>query len=324
MRSDPKSGNDGGECITFAHLSDPHLTSPEGAGFGELCNKRALSYLSWRRRRRFLHDPAVLERLVADLGTSGPTHLAITGDLTNLGLPGECREAHEWLQSLAPPQRISLVPGNHDRLIDAAWEDTVGLWSAFMESDPGVAPSGTPTAYPSLKIRGPVAFIGLCSAVPTPPLLATGRLGREQLRRLAEVLENTGHNGLFRAVLIHHPPVPGAYKWRKRLVDAESAADVIRTHGAELVLHGHTHRIIRNSLRGPDGRSIPVVGLASASSTETSPERASRYSLWTVTIGSDGSRSLTHRSRRHDSESGAYVECSDWNPLEDSQSHLSR
>jgi len=315
MRSDPKSADDSEECVTFAHLSDPHLTLPEGARMGELCNKRALSYLSWRRHRRFLHDPAVLERLVADLGTSGATHLAITGDLTNLGLPSECREARDWLERLAPPDRISLVPGNHDRLIEADWEDTVGLWSAFMKSDPGVDRVGTDATYPSLRIRGRVAFIGLCSAVPTPPLLATGRLGEDQLRRLTEVLETTGRRGLFRVVLIHHPPVPGAYKWRKRLIDAEATATVIGAHGAELVLHGHTHRIVRNNLRGPDGRSIPVVGLASASSTETSEQRASRYSLWTVTTGSGGSWSLTHRSRRRDPASNAYVECQDWDPL---------
>lgn len=317
MPSDPTTAVGVGESFTFAHLTDAHLTAPEGAALGELCNKRALSYLSWRRRRRFLHDPAVLGRLVTDLRTAGPDHLAITGDLTNLGLPAECRAALGWLERLAPAEQISLVPGNHDCLVDAAWEDTVGLWSAFMDSDANLEPPRGPTGFPCLRVRGPVAFIGLSSAVPTPPLLATGRLGEAQLLRLAGLLDATRRLGLFRVILIHHPPVPGAYKRRKRLLDAEAAAAVIRTHGAGLVLHGHTHRIIRNRLDGPDGQVVPVVGLASASSTETSPGRASRYSLWTVSPRADGSFALAHRSRRHEPDTGAYVECSDWDPLAD-------
>ena len=37
---------------------------------------------------------------------------------------------------------------------------------------------------PTLRRRGPVALIGLSSAVPTPPFMATGTLGRAQLEAL--------------------------------------------------------------------------------------------------------------------------------------------
>jgi 3',5'-cyclic AMP phosphodiesterase CpdA len=315
MPGDPTSPVGVGESFSFAHLTDAHLTSPDGAVLGELCNKRALSYLSWRRRRRFLHDPEMLDRLVTDLGASGAEHLAITGDLTNLGLPAECSAALHWLRQLAPKTKVSLVPGNHDRLVDGAWDETIGLWSDFMASDRGDSAGVGSAGFPTLRVRGPVAFIGLSSAVPTPPLLATGRLGDDQLRRLAGLLQATGQQGLFRVILIHHPPVPGAYKWRKRLVDAEAAAALIRAHGADLVLHGHTHRIIRNRLFGPGGKVVPVSGMASASSTEASPARASRYSLWTVLGQEDGGFRLTHRSRRYDANADAFVEGSDWDPL---------
>ena len=315
MPSDPKPAVGAGESFTFAHLTDAHMTSPEGAALGQLCNKRWLSYLSWRKRRRFLHDPAILERLIADLRNQRVGHMAITGDLTNLGLPSECEAASGWLEGLGPADRVSVIPGNHDRLVKAAWNETVGLWSARMNSDSGSGSVAGPAGFPVLRVRGPVAFIGLLSAVPTPPFLATGHLGHEQLRRLADVLRATGRRGLCRVVLIHHPPVPGAYKWRKRLTDAAAAEAVVRAHGAELVLHGHTHRITANRLTGPSGEGIPVVGLASASSTEASVTRASRYSLWTVSSRPDGSFRLMHRSRRHDAATGAYAECSDWDPL---------
>jgi 3',5'-cyclic AMP phosphodiesterase CpdA len=313
MANDSNADHDSGHSLTFAHITDAHLTSPRGARWQELCNKRLLSYLSWRRHRRQVHDSGVLATLMADLEDRGVDHIAITGDLTHLGLSQECRQALEWLTALADPNRISLIPGNHDRLVDAAWADTVGLWRPFMVSDQ--PESRRDHDFPSLRIRGPVAFIGLSSAVPTAPFLATGKLGRRQRQELERLLTTTGLQGLFRVVLIHHPPLPGAYKWRKRLVDSEAVSAVIRKAGAELVLHGHTHRLARHILTGADGAAIPVAGLASASARESSSERAARYSIWSVRREADGVFSLSHRSRRYDAGSGDIRECEDWNPL---------
>ena len=58
------------------------------------------------------------------------------------------------------------------------------------------------------------------TATPSAPFMATGSLGGRQLQRLADLLRDTGRQGLFRVVLLHHPPVPGEEKWRKRLTDA--------------------------------------------------------------------------------------------------------
>lgn len=301
--------------LTFAHLTDVHLTSPMGFPVREICNKRLLSYLSWKRHRRKIHDPRVLAVLTADLKASGAEHIAITGDLTHLGLSAECREALGWLRDLDLAERVSLIPGNHDRLIDAAWSDTVGLWRDFMTSDAGGG--GAEDDFPFLRVRGPVAFIGLSSAVPTPPLMATGRLGAPQRDRLGQLLQETRQRDLFRVVLIHHPPIPGSYKWRKRLADDRPTAAVISEFGAELVLHGHTHRIVRQRLAGPGGSEIPVVGLASASSSQTSRDRTARYSLWRVDRGQDGTFQVSHRGRRYEHESASVVEDDTWNPLSD-------
>ena len=42
--------------------------------------------------------------------------------------------------------------------------------------------------FPFVRRRGPLALIGLSTAVPTPPFMATGRLGEAQLARLGETL----------------------------------------------------------------------------------------------------------------------------------------
>ncbi len=57
-----------------------------------------------------------------------------------------------------------------------------------------------------------MALIGLCSAVPTPPFVASGRLGREQLDAFEGELRALSNEGLARVVLIHHPPLPGQHR----------------------------------------------------------------------------------------------------------------
>ena len=45
----------------------------------------------------------------------------------------------------------------------------------------GAAHAGHDEAFPFVRMLGPVALIGINSAVPTPPLVASGRLGAAQL-----------------------------------------------------------------------------------------------------------------------------------------------
>ena len=266
-------------AVAFAHLSDLHLSAPSALTGREWLSKRALSLLSWQRKRRHEHRPEVLAALRADLAADPPEQILISGDLTQLGQPGECTQGRRWLEALGSPERIGLVPGNHDCLIAAPWAATLGQWQPWLAGD--ATPATDPAPFPSLRRRGAVAFVGLSSAVPTAPLRATGRLGAAQLDRFEELLTQTGRLGLFRVVYLHHSPVPGADRWRKRLVDAPALAAVIARSGAELVLHGHHHRSRDAWLDGPLGR-IPVHGVASASALGVHGEAAgySRYRLW--------------------------------------------
>ena len=59
-------------------------------------------------------------------------------------------------------------------------------------------------------------LIGLSTAVPTAPFLATGHLGREQIVMLAAALERYGREGLFRVVMVHHPPISKPARHFKR------------------------------------------------------------------------------------------------------------
>jgi 3',5'-cyclic AMP phosphodiesterase CpdA len=263
----------------LAHLSDPHLSVPGSLGVHDWLGKRALGYLSWRRRRRFEHRAEVLAALGADLARDPPEQILVTGDLTQLGTPGEFIQGRRWLETLGPPQRVGLVPGNHDCTRSEPWAGTLAHWQPYLDGD---GPRAGPT-FPSLRRRGGLALIGLSSAVPTPPLLATGRVGETQLRELESLLAAAGRQGLFRVVYLHHSPVPGQDPWRKRLVDAPAVAGVIARAGAELVLHGHRHRIRAATLES-QGRRIPVHGTASASALGRHGE-AGGYSRYLVLPG---------------------------------------
>jgi len=271
--------------LTFAQLSDPHLSSLEEVRWRDLASKRLLGYLSWRKRRRAEHRSEVLDSMQRDLEIKRPEHLVITGDLTHIGLPDEFREARGWLESLGEPRDVTVIPGNHDAYVDAPWANSFACWEPWMVSDGAPVTAGKTgsfdTVFPSLRVRGPVAFIGLSSATPSAPLMATGRIGARQLERLEALLETTGRQGLFRVVLLHHPPVPGEEKWRKRLTDAGRLCQVIARCGAELVLHGHRHRAVQSRIEIP-GTHVPVFGIPSASSIGHKPGRAAQYYLYRV------------------------------------------
>jgi 3',5'-cyclic AMP phosphodiesterase CpdA len=241
----------------LAHLSDPHLPPPAyRTGWRDWASKRLLSRIAWRRKRRH-HRPDVLAALVADVQAQAPDHVAVTGDLTNFSTPEEFAAAQAWLARLFPAEALTVSPGNHDSLVGRAGLERFAPWQAWLGDDPA-------QEFPKVRIRGPVALVNLCSAVPTAPHLAQGRLGEAQIARLGSVLAELGADRLYRLVMIHHPITPGVVSGRKALVDAEALREVLRRAGAELVIHGHAHEAPTRTTPGPDG-PIPVLGVPSAS-----------------------------------------------------------
>jgi 3',5'-cyclic AMP phosphodiesterase CpdA len=295
-------------ALTFAQLSDPHLSSPDGVRWRDLTNKRLLGYLSWHRRRRAEHRSEVLEALRRDLLGIRPGHTVITGDLTQIALPEEFRQARDWLDSLGSPSEVTVVPGNHDAYVPVSWAQGLSRWQPYLVSDEAPRDRRADPAesiFPSLRVRGPVAFIGLCSARPSAPLLATGRLGERQLASLERLLEQTRGQGLFRVVLLHHPPVPGEERWRKRLTDAVRLCAVIARQGAELVLHGHRHRSVQSRIEIP-GTHVAVFGIPSASSIGLKTGRMAQYHLYSVQA-SDSAWALELEVRGYSAETDRFV-----------------
>ncbi len=216
--------------FVLAHLSDPHLGPLPRPRLAEFAGKRAAGFFNWRRKRHRIHRADVLTRVTADLKTQAADHIAVTGDLVNISLAAEYAPARAWLTSLGPPRDVTLVPGNHDIYVRAAAAYPQLHWGDYMRGD-----DAAETSFPFVRRRGPLALIGLSTAVPTAAFLATGRLGREQIGLLSELLDR--HREFFRVVLIHHPPISKPARHLKRLVDGPDFRAVLARQGAELVIH---------------------------------------------------------------------------------------
>ena len=286
----------------LAHLSDPHLGSLPRPRLSELAGKRALGFFNWHRKRRALHQEDVLAELIADMRSFEPDHLAITGDLINLSLEKEFEPARAWLEALGTPHDVTVVPGNHDAYVGATASHSGKHWGEFMTNDAVQVLVGQEITYPFVRRRGSIVLIGLSTAVPTLPFMATGELGSEQIARFARTLAGLKQEGLFRAVLIHHPPKSSPGQRFRRLLDARRFRAVLAEHGADLVLHGHNHVHSLVWLDGPKGR-IPAFGVPSASSPPHSRHDTAGYNIYEID-GAPGAWQCTAilRSLRADGE----------------------
>jgi 3',5'-cyclic AMP phosphodiesterase CpdA len=289
----------------LAHISDPHLGPLPPVSPRELMNKRFFGWLSWVRRRRSLHLPAVLGALAEDLKVLAADHIVVTGDLTNIALPGEFSQVAEWLGTLGSPANISVIPGNHDAYVAVPWAHSLAKWQPFMAGEDGEAGDG-PESFPYVRYRGPLAIVGLSSAQPTPLFQAHGTLGAAQLARLGPLLRRLGQEGRFRVVMLHHPPSLEGIARRKRLVDAAAFRQVIAEAGAELVLHGHDHTFGREVIEGRDG-PVPVLGIPSASAAASGKKPLAHYQLYSIAKGGNG-WDVEVMARGYDPASGRFME----------------
>ena len=262
--------------MIIAHISDIHLPTTRPR-LQELVGKRFLAFLSWHHKRKKIHRPEVTQALLKDMRAQQPDHICVTGDVVNASFKSEFEQAMKWLEDLAPPKHISFVPGNHDALVKSAEQQKGRYFWRWAESD------DHSNKLPYIQRKGKVAFIGLDSAVATLPFLAQGELGEEQLARLAACLQQTKDEGLYRVVLIHHPPLPGMASWRKGLRDAAQLEVVLQECGADVVLHGHNHCPMQKTLETVDGATY-IYGVGSGSMAHGhGKKKAAHYQVLRIT-----------------------------------------
>ena len=286
------------DSIRFAHLSDWHATTLAGAGLALLRGKRVSGWASWGLNRRRQHDVAILEAAFEDVRSLGVDRILVTGDLTHVSLESEFKLAAQQLAALGPPEDVFLIPGNHDCYVSVPASVSWDHWAAYLAGDelssldpelaeclsapPGKGLAPRHEDYPTLRISGGLATIGLCSSIPTPIFRAGGRLGQRQLERLERLLVLLGDRGFCRVVMIHHPVAAKGEPSRRALWDGEALRGVLARAGAELVLHGHKHRRRINRVPGPRSE-IPIIGVPSSSEVGSKPDKMAQYHVYTAT-----------------------------------------
>ena len=218
----------------------------------------------------------VLAALISDLREQAPDHIAWTVAACNLGIAIEWVSSNLLLDGLSDPETVTFVPGNHDAYVQ---KSLAGLLKAVDPYAVGDDPS--PPRFPFVRRRGPVAIVGLSSAVPTAPFVASGEMGRTQRKHAEELLISLAKEPLFRLVLIHHPPHVGGAPAGRNLTDAEKFEAMIRNAGADLIIHGHNHVGSVAHVEGPDGW-VPVIGAPSASARGGALTHRAGYHLYTI------------------------------------------
>jgi hypothetical protein len=121
--------------------------------------------------------------------------------------------------------------------------------------------------FPFVKLRGPIALIGLSSAVPRPPFVSAGYVGRHQLAELARVLAHPEVARRTPVVLIHHSPFDQRFRLaqlRGGLVDAAALRRTLQPVARGLVLYGHLHLRSRDPLTTSAGSLDAICATAAA------------------------------------------------------------
>jgi 3',5'-cyclic AMP phosphodiesterase CpdA len=221
--------------VRIIHLSDIHFWQYEFHPL-RLFSKRLLgmSSLLLGRARRFRLER--VPELVDHVRSIDPDHVLITGDLTTTALPAEFRAARAALEGLlVDPERVTIVPGNHDRYTLRAHR------SRRFEQHLGAFSPGGP--YPWLRmLDSETAILGLD---PTRAgVSARGKLPGAQLLRAKELTASP--SALPRLVIACHYPVTAPAEFareyaRKPLINVGEVREWLLSLGPHLFCCGHIH-----------------------------------------------------------------------------------
>lgn len=273
--------------MRIAHFSDLHVLALEGVSAHRFLNKRFTGWVNLRVKRAHKHRPAHVRAVAREITRANVDHVVITGDLTNLALEQEFVAVRELLEEhlgLAPAQ-ISAVPGNHDLYTRGAMRDRrfTTYFHDYVASDLPALCADLPLGrFPFVKLRGPCAIIGLSSAVPRPPLMASGELGAAQLDALSRILEHAEVKKRTPVILLHHPihnPKTKVKTFVEGLWDADTLIAKLSGLQRGLVLHGHLHIRQKRPLETPLGELLSV-GATSASLDHEHEHKMAGFNLY--------------------------------------------
>jgi 3',5'-cyclic AMP phosphodiesterase CpdA len=282
--------------MRVAHFSDLHVLALEGVGASRFLNKRFTGWVNLRVKREHKHRPGHVRAVAQEVARAKVDHVIITGDLTNLALEQEFEAVQRLIaEDLGvAPDHVTIVPGNHDLYTRGAMRTQrfSRFFAPFLVSDlPDLCADIPLGRFPIVKLRGSLAIIGMSSAVPRPPLVASGELGMKQMEALARILAHDEVKRRTPILALHHPihnPPSTLKTWVEGLVDASTLEDVIAQVPRGLLVHGHLHGRMQRAFATKAG-SILAVGATSASLHHADEHKMAGFNLYEF----DGAGGLT-------------------------------
>lgn len=275
--------------MRVAHLSDLHVLALDGVSRLRFINKRFTGLVNLRVKREHKHRPGHLLAVARAIRLAKVDHVVITGDLTNLALEQEFEAVLRLVEEElgVDPEHVTIVPGNHDLYTRGAMRSQrfTRFFAPYLKSDlPDLAADISLGRFPVVKLRGPLAIIGLSSAVPRPPLVASGELGTAQIDALARILAHDEVKRRTPIIALHHPihnPSSTLKTWVEGLVDAPDLADAVASIDKGLLLHGHLHNRMARTFPTRAG-SLLAVGATSASLHHEDEHRMAGFNVYEV------------------------------------------
>ncbi len=274
--------------MRVAHFSDLHVLALDGVSRTRFLNKRFSGWVNLRFHRKLKHRPAYVRAIAREITRTKVDHVVITGDLTNLALEQEFEATRQLLEDdlHLDAKSVTVVPGNHDLYTRGALRTRrfTTFFKHYMESDlPELAADIALGRFPVVKLRGPLAFIGLSSAVPRPLLVASGEIGAMQREALRRILAHDEVKRRTPIVALHHPihnPISRIERLMKGLSDARDLASVLADVPRGMILHGHLHHRVQQPLVTHAGQML-AVGATSASLDHVDTHRMAGFNLYT-------------------------------------------
>ena len=275
--------------MKIAHLSDLHVIGDAPEPWTAYANKRFSGWANLRFRRHAVHKHEVVQALFREVARQKVDHVVITGEFSNLAVEGELLRARRMIERELEmhPRDVSVVPGNHDLYTagSAKKKRFAGIFADYMTSDlDGVSTDHASGAFPFVRLRDDAAIIGLSSATPRPPMIASGSVGTPQREALARILGHEQLRGRLPLVLMHHPPHNPASPVRTAtngLYDAEAMRTVLKQAERSVVLHGHLHVRVAGELGG----GLRSIGATSASLLHDDDDRRAGFNVYEVAGG---------------------------------------
>jgi 3',5'-cyclic AMP phosphodiesterase CpdA len=225
----------------IAHLSDAHVLDP----------RPSRTRSGWSMRVRFLSFGRPLDavgrrrKLGRSLDTArrvGASHVVISGDLTEIGAPGEFETLAEVLHDSGfAPDKVTLVPGNHDLYSSAngwkwALEGPLAAFARTSATEPG-----------KIVDVGGAALLPIDATFHQPVTRSAGHIEDATIDLIARRAVDPALAGRPLVVVQHHPPfvrTTSAWHWIDGLMGAQRLMSVLDACRNLFVLHGHLHTIV--------------------------------------------------------------------------------